>query len=756
MHNFNAEIICINVMKKAIYLLLLSGLLITSCQENIHIVNDGRSNYTIIIPEQASKSDSTAAQYLSTYIRKITGAEIPVMSDSVAPANHEICIGNTNRLKLPAEGFSPDGFILVSEGEKIFIGGGAHKGCIYGVIELLERWGCRKFSPDESYIPKSETLSLAPIKFADEPANALRIINGEMTKDQEFADWLRITTIPEVAPPGYYVHTFHRLIPREEFFDEHPEYFAWLGNKYSFDQPCPSNPQVKKLIIERLGKEMEKYPDFDIWSVSQNDNFTYCQCDECMAIIEKEGSPAGPIIRLVNDVAAAYPDKIIATLAYQFSRSAPVKIKPASNVLVRLCTIELNRSRPIEHDSLSQSFVKDISDWGKISNNIYLWDYTINFNHSVSPFPNLHVLQPNLQFFFENNVRWQFPQSNLQLGHEFAELKAQLLSGLMWNPYLDTDSLKDDFFKNYYKEAGDFMKDYADRMEQELIKSGKILYIYEPPNNHSDGYLSAENVAAYNEMFNSAEASVSEQPVILNRVHLSRLPLQYAIMEIGKNDMFGQRGWYDEIDGKFILRQEMKESLEYFYGVCTTNTITSINEKGLSPETYYKSTLRFIDVKVEGNMAFRKPVSVSPAAAEKYAKGNPGILTDGVQGAHDFAVHWLGWWGEDAAITIDMEELVKPQKIEIGTLWDGRSWVLHPSSITCLVSKDGKEFSQIGKHEVNGPQQFEEATRDYTFMVPAQEIRYVRFVITGAGPLPKWHASEGEPSWFFVDEITVF
>ncbi|NQT76686.1 MAG: DUF4838 domain-containing protein, partial [Bacteroidetes bacterium] len=66
----------------------------------------------------------------------------------------------------------------------------------------------------------------------------------------------------------------------------------------------------------------------------------------------------------------------IATLAYQFSRTAPLKTKPADNVLVRLCTIELNRSRPIQHDSLSQSFVKDITDWGK---------YAITFISGITP-----------------------------------------------------------------------------------------------------------------------------------------------------------------------------------------------------------------------------------------------------------------------------------------------------------------------------------------------------------------------------------
>ena len=229
----------------------------------------------------------------------------------------------------------------------------------------------------------------------------------------------------------------------------------------------------------------------------------------------------------------------------------------------------------------------------------------------------------------------------------------------MWDPYLDIDSLKHDFYRNYYDEAASFMEAYANRMEIELIESGKILYIYEPPNNHSDGYLSAENVAYYNEQFDLAESFMAKDPVILNRIQLSRLPLQYAMMEIAKNDMFGERGWYNEVDGEFILRQDMKETLENFYAICKRNEVPTINERSLTPEIYYNSVKRFIDVQVEGNMAFRKPVSITPTAAEKYAKGDPAILTNGVQGAHDFAVHWLGWWGKDAIITVDLEEAVE-------------------------------------------------------------------------------------------------
>ena len=745
-------------MHKMIYHSWLLGalaMITVSCSNSLEVVKHGSSDYVIIIPQVATTNDSTAASYLVEYIGAMTGMQLEIMTDAVSHGKNEICIGKTNR-SANENDLAPDAYHIYTEANKIFISGGAGKGVIYGVIGLLEKWGCKRFSPDEVNIPYHTVLRLGETDITCSPKNQLRILNGRMTQDAEFADWLRVATIPEVAPAGYYVHTFQRLLPREVYFNEHPEYYAWLGNKYSFDQPCPSNPEVRNIIISKLTEEMTAQPGFNIWSVSQNDNFTYCRCDRCLAIIEDEGSPAGPIIRLVNEVAEQFPDKTIATLAYQFSRPAPKLTKPDENVLIRLCTIELNRSRPIEHDSLSRDFVNDITDWSAICNNIYLWDYTINFNHSVSPFPNLHVLQPNIQFFYKNNVRLHFPQTNLQKGHEFAELKGKMLSALMWDPLVDIDSLKNDFFREYYFEAAPFIMEYAEKLEEELIRSGKILYIYEPPNNHSDGYLSAENVEKYNQFFDKAEAAVANRPAILNRVKVSRLPLQYAMMEIGKNDMFGPRGWYTEKDGKFILREDMKTNLEEFYRVCQDNGIESLNERHLTPEIYYNSTQRFIDVKVEGNLAFRKPVSVSPSAEEKYANGNPMILTDGVQGAFDFAVHWLGWWGKDAVITVDLGKAVSADSISVGTLWDGRSWILHPSSIICSVSDNGTDYWPVGVSVVQGDQQFEAITRRHLFIPGNKAFRYVKMDISGAGPLPRWHASEGEPSWFFVDEVSVY
>ena len=120
---------------------------------------------------------------------------------------------------------------------------------------------------------------------------------------------------------GYYVHTFNRLVPWQEYFATHPEYYAELNGKRIIDQLCLSNPEVLKLTIAKLKEAILAEPEKKYWSVSQNDNFSYCQCENCKKIIAEEKSPAGPVIRFVNEVAKHFPDKIISTLAYQYSLS---------------------------------------------------------------------------------------------------------------------------------------------------------------------------------------------------------------------------------------------------------------------------------------------------------------------------------------------------------------------------------------------------------------------------------------------------
>ena len=725
------------------------------------LVARGAPSATVVLPTDAGPAERRAAEILQSAVRAMSGATLPIAEKSRPGRSREIAVGFGPGV-LPrqvaglANGLGEDAFVVATAGRNVYIASGGHKGSVYGVVHVLEKYfGCRVYSPTVRVFPPRDTLALPPLSERDGPANRLRIVNGEFSRDADYRDWQRLDVTDEVFGRGYYVHTFNRLVPWETYFADHPEYFAWMNGKRVRDQLCPSRPEVLEIAAARLAAEIAAQPDRHVWSVSQNDNFSYCQCDLCRRVIDEEGSPAGPVIRFVNAMAARFPKETISTLAYQYSRKAPRQTKPAPNVQVMLCTIELNRSLPIAVDPGSASFRADIADWARITKNLYLWDYVVNFSHHVSPFPNLHVLQPNIRFFAEHGVGQHFQQANTGPGHEFSELKNYLIARLLWNPRADARAIVTEFLEGYYGAAAPWVAKYIDGLEAALGRSGETLDIYEPPVAHADGYLSLDNVRAFNGWFDQGEAAVRADPDRLDRVRTARLPLQYAMIEIGKNDMFGPPGFHVERNGRFELRPEKRQLVEDFRSTCSRNGVKTLNEAGLTPEAYYQATLRFLDVQVEENLAFRKPATAEPPPSRKYARGDVAVLTNGVRGAADFKVHWLGWEGPDFDLVVDLGAAVTARTASIGTLWDQRSWILHPRRVACAVSTDGVRYEDVGTQAVEGDQRNEEVTRTFSFALPASPVRFVRFHLDGTRQLPAWHPSAGGTSWVFVDEIVV-
>jgi hypothetical protein len=731
------------------------------CTRAFVFVEKGGAAAVIEIPEGAGEPERRAAEILQSSIQKMSGVLLPVRTAAEPGREGVAAVGfpaSSLPLEIAPQGLSlrRDGFLLATSRRNLYIVSGGGRGVVYGVVHLLEKYfGCRMYSPGVAVFPHRDEVILGCTFEIDNPANEIRIVYGEFALDPDYRDWMRLQIPDEFYGTGYYVHTLQKLVPWQTYFASHPEYFALVNGKRVIDQPCLSRPEVFDIVVSKLRDEMASQPDKKIWSVSQNDNSTYCQCPDCLKAIEEEGSPAGPVIRFVNRVAALFPDKTISTLAYQYSRPAPRLTQPAPNVQVMLCTIELNRSRPIDNDPSSRPFIRDIRDWGRISGNLYLWDYTVNFSHFVSPFPNLHVLQPNIQFFCRRGVRQHFQQANTGPGHESSELKSYLLARLLWNPDIDANAVMNEFLDGYYGKAGPLIRRYIDALEGALEQSGAGLDIYEPPTAHADDYLSAANVAAANSLFDKAEAAAAGDATVLGRVKTARLPLMYAMLEIGKSDMFGPRGFYVEKDGTFSLKPEMVRLLDEFLARSEAAGVKTLNESGLTPEDYYGATKRFIDVQVEGNRAFRRPVTADPPPSPKYSKGDLAVLTNGVRGASDFKVHWLGWEGVDFTLTLDLGRPVEAGEIALSTLSDARSWILHPNRVVCEVSADGVAFREIGTTSVEGDHRGEEMIRPFAWKGRFSGVRSVRFRVEGTKRLPDWHVSAGGLSWVFIDEIVV-
>ena len=405
---------------------------------SLTIASNGKSEYVIVIANDASLSEKYAANELHNFLKEISGADIPVITDSQEMQKHEIILGQNSHLNkttatINFAQFGNEGFAIQTSGNHLIIAGGRLRGTMYGVYTFLEDYlGCRWFSSKVSKIPKQPAIEI-PLYFFNSQGPVFEYREDFYT-DAFDAEWAarnkmnssharldaehggKITYHPSLG------HTFYALVPPEKYFDKHPEYFSEKDGKrfYEGGQLCLTNPDVLKLCIQEVKKWMKEKPEINIIAVSQNDWAGWCECADCRALDEQEGSQSGTIINFVNQIAQAvekeYPDKAIDTFAYQYSRKPPRTIKPRPNVIVRLCSIECCFSHPLATCPKNASFLADLKGWSQICHRLYIWDYVTDFAHYLMPFPNFSVLKPNIQLFARHNVKGVFEEGNYSAG----------------------------------------------------------------------------------------------------------------------------------------------------------------------------------------------------------------------------------------------------------------------------------------------------------------------------------------------------
>ena len=533
------------------------------------LANHGATRAHIIVADDASAATRRAAKELSRYIYKMTQTEITIHPASRGPVLNgleaEICVGHTGRPGEPdVSQLKNDGYILKTVGNRLFILGENDRAILHAVYAFLEdELGCRFFTDTVEHVPSRSYLTLGEVDrtvispfeyrevfgnvcFDDDEYASKRGLNGQFYKlDAEHGG--------SVLYQGF-VHTFDYYVPVEEFFEEHPEYFSMIDGK-RFDggdgkygengaymvntQLCLTNPDVVRIVTERLRRDIEAHPEAKIFSISQSDAGRPCQCPECMAVNEEEGSYSGSLIRFINqiadNIAKDYPDVIIDTLAYQYGRTAPKFTRVAPNVAVRLCTIGCCFSHPLrscaDDKGVSQTLYPgntvpvDIKEWSAVCDRIHVWDYVTNFNHYFEPMPNFHVLQDNMKFFIENNVTGLFEQGNGEdLSGEFNELRYYILSKLMWEPDGDVDRWMREFMSAYYGMGAQPLREYIDAMAKHVVDENIHVHIYNRPDH---GHFPPWLVELADKKFDEAER-LADSDEILERIRRSRIQVKYC------------------------------------------------------------------------------------------------------------------------------------------------------------------------------------------------------------------------------------
>lgn len=524
------------------------------------LFRNGKTDYQIVVSDDASSSEQTAARELQQYIQQMSGVQLPITSD-LNKSGRSIYIGYNERVAALTKTQKPkaddESFTYRTMGHDLLIWGGSQRGTMYGVFTFLEReLGIHWLTPECTVVPKNMQWKLPRLDRTERPFIGYRYSNYFVVKNasewsahtRENMKWGPITNNYGNLEAYYGAHTMEWLVPVKEFFATHPEYFCMRdGKRYDgYGQLCLSNPDVLEICKTRLAQRMREEPNYRIYSLSQNDNFLFCQCEKCAAIEQQYGGHSGLIVWFVNQVADAvkdeFPDKYVGTFAYQYSRQPPTGIKPRENVVIRLCSIECCFAHPLDAGcQQNEAFMRDLKGWAELAPHLFIWDYIVDYAQYMAPWPNFQVLGPNIRIFGENKAIGVFEEAQYQsAGAEFDEMKAWTVNQLLWNPNQNVDSLVNIFINGFYGKAAPCIMEYY-QLCQSLVK----------PDVHYGIYI-RENHEIYSDEFTQKALTIlqraldaAENDEIRERVDRVRMQPLYLQCMRHKAESYKDGTWAD-------------------------------------------------------------------------------------------------------------------------------------------------------------------------------------------------------------------
>ena len=556
---------------------------------------------TVILHESATAPERLAARELAHWLREMLGRDIETKEAGEAGAG-AIIVGPGAHARrhfpeLDLDKLRPEELVIKEKDGRLLLAGGRPRGTLYAVNRFLHRQGVRWWTPWATHVPKRKELRFKGLNVRESPTFEARDPFWYHAFDRDWARrngsnsmHARLTDEDggKIVYQGF-VHTFFPLVPPDKHFAEHPEWYSLIDGKRRHEgaQLCTTNPELRDFVVARVREWLKENPSARIVSVSQNDWYGPCQCPNCKALDDAEGTHAATVLALANYVGEKiekdHPDVAIDTLAYQYTRKAPKALRPRPNVIVRLCSIECNFAQPLTHPS-NAAFARDLKDWSRLTNRLYVWNYVTDFPHYLLPFPNWYVVGPNQKFYAANGVKGLFEQGAYQsFGGAMAEMQAWVQAQLMWDVTQDDQALIREFLAGYYGPAAGSIQRYLDLLAREAAPHNMTIWT-----GPDAPFFTAKVVLEADRLWGQAESAVAGNPDLLWRVRQGRLPIRYVAL----SRWSGLRAQAAREKLAWTLPESRKAvadewiALARGQGPAGWQPITHLSEAGLKPERW--------------------------------------------------------------------------------------------------------------------------------------------------------------------------
>lgn len=541
----------------------------------ITLVNGGRTDYVIVLPEKPGKMEMDAVSDMQQILKKSTNADFKIVSFAEAAQYKKRIFIGSPASKNAENPLKNEERVYHNSGDDIFIRGGGDCGTTFAVYQFLmdvigfralHFWG-------DTIIPKHEKLVFKELSYDRRPSYIYR--------DLLEASWnlagcpTSTLAFRRMMMHGYGFnsiraivggcHTFSGFIPQgyampqrcaafppfkdNAYFKTNPEFFGMdrQGRRTDKLALCFSNPELRRTMTANVETYI-KFRKADSRStnlmvdIGQDDiGGKFCYCPKCAESEKKYKSPGGAFYDyLLNEAspyfAKKYPNMLIRFLVY--GGGEQTEIPPAAEMLKNgrlpdnlvpfLAYIGGDFSKPWS-DPANREIYEKLCAWGKISKNMFVYYYPTTFARplvSVHMFGNVLRTAQDYKEGAHLNIQYVYNDYSVDffmVNAGFYGLQHYLMARLSNDASLKVDALVKEYTDAIYGAAGAMIREYFYELEKLGMRDKGFLQ-WNPDPRFAE-YFTPANLIRWQQDYDRMEQLVAKDPNALAHLRCSRINL---------------------------------------------------------------------------------------------------------------------------------------------------------------------------------------------------------------------------------------
>ena len=435
----------------------------------------------------------SAADELQKYVMQITGSTLPTAAAREAGRPNIIVGGDAAFQALGATpgdlGLGRDGFVIRTIDGDLVLAGARNIATLYAVYDLLEDdIGCHWFWPGDigEVVPRAATITLPDLDRIERPGFSIRWVGSG---DWALRNRMSVNTNqPDGFNVKWFVHTYLRLVPPEEYWPEHPEYYAEAGGERldpmsdRLVNVCTSNPEVAEAAARTIDRVMAESPGTDMISVDPEDTQQFCRCAACEARYHDLELPSElrnslRVFEFTNAVADLvrdrHPDLTIKTIAYHSYVRPPADPtwRPRDNVAIQFCRFMCHNHALADPSCPdNRGFDGWYREWLGRTSNVMLYEYYWKVSWLGLPWPINRMLHADIPRFGTEGLLGVATQHNTNYATN--GLGYWLAAKLLWDPKADVDALIRTYYEAFFAETSQPVAQYYEELDRAAESSG--------------------------------------------------------------------------------------------------------------------------------------------------------------------------------------------------------------------------------------------------------------------------------------------